>query len=195
MLCFIPPFYYTNLIWSCEIFWWHLFTRSVIVNSFIFCFECQLWCVVLGFYCNIWVVYSQLKFSICVRCNMAVIEAIHPNITSIAYFHSRLQSMDYVINGNSFIAQSKYLMSVIMDRMQKQHDLSDRFHTSCNLIAEKYTLKQIAMVYIYAWAIYQSLLQVMVCRLGRRQAIIWTNARILLAGPLRTKLNEISIKI
>ena len=30
---------------------------------------------------------------------------------------------------------------------------------------------------------------------GRRQAIIWTNAGILLIGPLRTKFNEILIKI
>ena len=30
---------------------------------------------------------------------------------------------------------------------------------------------------------------------GRRQAIIWTNAVILLIGPLGTKLSEISIKI
>ena len=31
--------------------------------------------------------------------------------------------------------------------------------------------------------------------LGRRQAIIWTNARILLIGPLRTNFNETSIEI
>ena len=30
---------------------------------------------------------------------------------------------------------------------------------------------------------------------GRRQTIIWTNARILLIGPLGTKFSEISIKI
>ena len=30
---------------------------------------------------------------------------------------------------------------------------------------------------------------------GRRQAIIWSNAGILLIGPLRTKLNEILIEI
>ena len=30
---------------------------------------------------------------------------------------------------------------------------------------------------------------------GRRQAIIWTNARILLIGPLGTNFNEISIEI
>ena len=30
---------------------------------------------------------------------------------------------------------------------------------------------------------------------GRRQAIIWTDAEILLIGPLETKLNEILIKI
>ena len=30
---------------------------------------------------------------------------------------------------------------------------------------------------------------------GRRQAIIWTNAGILLIGPLRTNLNEILIEI
>ena len=30
---------------------------------------------------------------------------------------------------------------------------------------------------------------------GRRQAIIWTNARILLIGPLETNFSEISIKI
>ena len=30
---------------------------------------------------------------------------------------------------------------------------------------------------------------------GRRQAIIWTNDGILLIGPLRTNINEISIKI
>ena len=29
---------------------------------------------------------------------------------------------------------------------------------------------------------------------GQRQAIIWTNARILLIGPLGTKFNEILIK-
>ena len=30
---------------------------------------------------------------------------------------------------------------------------------------------------------------------GRRQAIIWTNDRILLIGPLGTKFNEIRIEI
>ena len=30
---------------------------------------------------------------------------------------------------------------------------------------------------------------------GRRQAIIWTNAEILLIGPLETNLNETSIEI
>ena len=45
---------------------------------------------------------------------------------------------------------------------------------------------------IYASGILPSLVQIMACR---RQAIFWTNAGILLIGPLGTNFNEILIKI
>ena len=35
----------------------------------------------------------------------------------------------------------------------------------------------------------------MACRPGRHQAIIWTNAGVLLIGPLETNFNEILIEI
>ena len=50
------------------------------------------------------------------------------------------------------------------------------------------------------WRIYvsvklSSLVQIMACPLGRRQASIWTNAGILLIGPLGINFNEILIEI
>ena len=47
---------------------------------------------------------------------------------------------------------------------------------------------------IYASLIWPSLVQIMACR-RRRQAIIWTNAGILLIGPLGTNFSEIWIRI
>ena len=40
-----------------------------------------------------------------------------------------------------------------------------------------------------------SLVQIMACRLGQRRAIIWSNAGIVLIGPLGTNFSEISIEI
>ena len=40
---------------------------------------------VLGFHCNVCLVFCQLKFDICVRCDMAFIEPMHRNKPNITY--------------------------------------------------------------------------------------------------------------
>ena len=39
----------------------------------------------MGFHCNVFLVFCQLKFNICVRCDMAFIEPMHRNKPDITY--------------------------------------------------------------------------------------------------------------
>ena len=50
--------------------------------------------LVLGFHYNVCLVFCQLKFNICVRCDMAFIKPMHRNKANITYLLTYLRHID-----------------------------------------------------------------------------------------------------